>query len=254
MNGERQMDSFGQDFAFKSIDTAEGYLPAISVGPGQRVKLNFGHDVNSLKFFTCNAMHEGYQPFAVYMTRNITLWFTNTVPSFVNQRDLPNPSVKVLPSLAGNESWPILSVQALSYSSSLPHQALPHPNSGYTVLRLALPIVCNFSSAPPQVQFLEDLPRRKTRLVSEKRGDETSPPQQQPSVVRRRSAVGAPDVGSPRGAQQTASGAGARIAPELATTAKGNSARNKSPFAFFRRLVSEASGSRGTLENFALCR
>ena len=252
MNGERQMDSFGQDFAFKNIDTAEGYLPAISVGPGQRVKLNFGHDVNSLKFFTCNAMHEGYQPFAVYMTRNIPLWFTNTVPSFVNQRDLPNPSVKLLPSLAGNESWPILSVQALSYSSALPHQALPHPNNGYTVLRLALPIVCNSSYGPPQVQFLEDHPRRKTRRVSrgglpEKRGDETSPPQQAPSVVRRRSALGAPDVGSPRVAQPTASGAGTRIAPELATTAKGSNARSKSPFAFFGRLVADASGSRGIL-------
>lgn len=271
MNGERLMDSFGQDFAFKNIDTSDGYLPVVSVGPGQRVKLNFGHDVNSLKFFTCNAMHEGYQPFAVYMTRNIPLWFTNTVPSFVYLRDLPNPSVKLLPSLAGNESWPILSVQALSYSSSLPHQALPpHPNTGYTVLRLALPIVCSASYCPPQVQFRDDTPRRKiapssssmqlrnvTRgAAADKLGAElgVSSPQLAASTVRRRSVdvsgrgasgAGAPIAGSPNSAQPAASGPGARTASARRSpppaTGKAAGTRSKSPFAFFGRLVSDAT-------------
>lgn len=36
------MDRMGQEIAFKGIDVDEGFVPAITLGPGQVVKYNFG--------------------------------------------------------------------------------------------------------------------------------------------------------------------------------------------------------------------
>lgn len=36
------MDRMGQEIAFKGIDIDEGYVPAITLSPGQVVKYNFG--------------------------------------------------------------------------------------------------------------------------------------------------------------------------------------------------------------------
>ena len=59
------MDRMGQEIAFKGIDLDCQYLPAFVIGAGQRAKINFGQDVNSLKFFTCCGLQEGYEPFCV---------------------------------------------------------------------------------------------------------------------------------------------------------------------------------------------
>lgn len=49
------------------IFAGEGLVPAMTLGSGQRCKLNFGQDSNSLKFFTTCGLQEGYEPFCVYV-------------------------------------------------------------------------------------------------------------------------------------------------------------------------------------------
>ena len=36
------MDRMGQEIAFKGLDTSAAYVPAISLGAGQYLKVNFG--------------------------------------------------------------------------------------------------------------------------------------------------------------------------------------------------------------------
>jgi ryanodine receptor 2 len=51
--------------AFDNVVPIEGFVPAMTLGQGQRAKLNFGQDSNSLKFFTTTGLQEGYEPFCV---------------------------------------------------------------------------------------------------------------------------------------------------------------------------------------------
>ncbi len=82
LNGELLLDSVGSETAFNEIDMSESYVPAVTLGTGQKAKLNFGQDVNSLKFFTNYGLQEGYEPFCVNMTRQITLWYSKEIPLF----------------------------------------------------------------------------------------------------------------------------------------------------------------------------
>ena len=65
LNGELMMDTMGQEIAFKGIDTEASYVPAFTMAASQHAKVNFGQDVNTLKFFTCCGLQEGYEPYCV---------------------------------------------------------------------------------------------------------------------------------------------------------------------------------------------
>ncbi len=64
LNGELLMDSLGGEVAFTDVQ-GDGFIPACTLGVGQKAKLVFGHDVNALKFFTLCGLQEGYEPFCV---------------------------------------------------------------------------------------------------------------------------------------------------------------------------------------------
>lgn len=64
LNGELLMDSLGGETAFTDVQ-GEGFVPACTLGIGQRARFCFGHDVNALKFFTTCGLQEGYEPFCV---------------------------------------------------------------------------------------------------------------------------------------------------------------------------------------------
>jgi ryanodine receptor 2 len=86
LNGELLIDSVGSETAFENIHVDQ-YVPAFTLYTGQKLRVNFGQDVNSLKFFTNCGLQEGYEPFAVNMTKPITFWYTNEVPIFENVED-----------------------------------------------------------------------------------------------------------------------------------------------------------------------
>lgn len=60
-----------------------GFVPVCSVGVSQVAKLNLGKSVGTLKYFTICGLQEGYEPFAVNMNRDVTMWISKRLPQFV---------------------------------------------------------------------------------------------------------------------------------------------------------------------------
>lgn len=54
LNGELLLDAVGGECAFADIPSTDsgGYVPAFTLGLGQKIRLIFGQDINALKFFT----------------------------------------------------------------------------------------------------------------------------------------------------------------------------------------------------------
>lgn len=65
LNGELLLDPSGSEMAFDNVVPIEGFVPALTIGAGQKCRLNFGQDSNSLKYFTTCGLQEGYEPFCV---------------------------------------------------------------------------------------------------------------------------------------------------------------------------------------------
>ena len=82
LNGEIMLDPLGSESAFEHIFSPEEYVPTFSLACGQKIKANFGQDVNSLRYFTNCGLQEGYEPFGVNMTKAITFWYSNEIPIF----------------------------------------------------------------------------------------------------------------------------------------------------------------------------
>lgn len=60
-----------------------GFVPVCSVGVCQVARLNLGKSVSTLKYFTICGLQEGYEPFAVNMNRDVTMWISKRLPQFV---------------------------------------------------------------------------------------------------------------------------------------------------------------------------
>jgi ryanodine receptor 2 len=97
LNGEFMIDPVGSEIAFEGIAVEEGIVPAFTLSSGQKARLNFGQDVNSLRFFTNCGLQEGYEPFAVNMTKPLTFWYSNQIPSFQNIEE-NNESLEIITS------------------------------------------------------------------------------------------------------------------------------------------------------------
>ena len=51
------MDNLGQEIAFRALDVAEGYVPAMTLGSHQQAKLNFGQVWNVINVTTERCYH-----------------------------------------------------------------------------------------------------------------------------------------------------------------------------------------------------
>jgi ryanodine receptor 2 len=66
LNGELLMDALGGETSFADVHAeGVGFVPACTLGVGQKARLTYGQDVDSLKFFTTCGLQEGYEPFCV---------------------------------------------------------------------------------------------------------------------------------------------------------------------------------------------
>ena len=45
--------------------------------------MNLGKDASTFKYYTMCGLQEGFEPFAVNMNRDITMWFSKRLPTFV---------------------------------------------------------------------------------------------------------------------------------------------------------------------------
>uniref|UniRef100_A0A158P902 Ryanodine receptor 44F n=1 Tax=Angiostrongylus cantonensis TaxID=6313 RepID=A0A158P902_ANGCA len=75
-------DPSGSEMAFDNVLCGDGLVPAMSLGSGQKGRLNFGQQSNSLKFFTTCGLQEGYEPFCVNMYRAMPMWFAKQLARF----------------------------------------------------------------------------------------------------------------------------------------------------------------------------
>lgn len=50
----------------------------------QMGRMNLGKDASSFKYYTMCGLQEGFEPFAVNMNRDITMWFSKRLPTFFN--------------------------------------------------------------------------------------------------------------------------------------------------------------------------
>lgn len=74
LNGELLMDALGGETTFADVQ-GESFVPACTLGVGQKAKLTFGQDVTTLKYFTTCGLQEGYEPFCVYVFLTLVLLF-----------------------------------------------------------------------------------------------------------------------------------------------------------------------------------
>uniref|UniRef100_A0A803SYT7 Ryanodine receptor 1 n=1 Tax=Anolis carolinensis TaxID=28377 RepID=A0A803SYT7_ANOCA len=82
LNGEMLISDSGSELAFKDIEIGDGFIPVCSLGLSQVGRLNLGQDVSSLRYFTICGLQEGFEPFAINMKRDITMWFSKSLPHF----------------------------------------------------------------------------------------------------------------------------------------------------------------------------
>jgi len=64
--------------------TSPGFIPVCSLGLSQIGRINLGQNVSSLRYFTICGLQEGFEPFAINMKRDITMWFSKSLPQFIN--------------------------------------------------------------------------------------------------------------------------------------------------------------------------
>ncbi|TRY59413.1 hypothetical protein DNTS_004316 [Danionella cerebrum] len=134
LNGEVLLDDSGSELAFKDFDVCDGLIPVCSLGVGQVGRLNFGKDVNTLKFFTICGLQEGYEPFAVNMNRELSMWISKRLPQFI-----PVPQnhqhIEVTRMDGTVESPPCLRLTQKSFGSQKSSRDL-------VFYRLSMPIAC----------------------------------------------------------------------------------------------------------------
>lgn len=68
---------------FNGLYPSAGFIPVCSLGVCQVARMNFGKDVSTLKYFTICGLQEGFEPFAVNMNRDVTMWLSKRLPQFV---------------------------------------------------------------------------------------------------------------------------------------------------------------------------
>uniref|UniRef100_A0A671VFU3 Uncharacterized protein n=1 Tax=Sparus aurata TaxID=8175 RepID=A0A671VFU3_SPAAU len=144
LNGEVLLDDSGSELAFKDFEVFGGFIPVCSLGVCQVGRMNFGKDVSTLKFFTICGLQEGYEPFAVNMNREVTMWLSKRLPQFV-----PVPTnhqhIEVTRIDGTVESCPCLRVTQRSFGSQ-------NSYTDITFYRLSMPIECldSFSRSTPE--------------------------------------------------------------------------------------------------------
>lgn len=71
-------------FVFMSFVCRAGFIPVCSLGLSQVGRMNLGKDASTFKYYTMCGLQEGFEPFAVNMNREVTMWFSKRLPTFVN--------------------------------------------------------------------------------------------------------------------------------------------------------------------------
>ncbi|KAK4873043.1 hypothetical protein RN001_015072 [Aquatica leii] len=160
LNGELLMDALGGETTFADVH-GDGFVPACTLGVGQKAKLTFGQDVTTLKYFTTCGLQEGYEPFCVNMTRAVAYWFTKDQPIFENTDDMFDTKIDVTRILAGSDSPPCMKISHNTFETM--------EKANWEFLRLSLPVICasEFISEDEKRRRWQEIKIRQHRLKIE---------------------------------------------------------------------------------------
>nr|AHW99829.1 ryanodine receptor [Sogatella furcifera] len=166
LNGELLMDALGGETSFADVQ-GESFVPAFTLGVGQKAKLTFGQDVTVLKFFTTCGLQEGYEPFCVNMNRAVTYWYTKDHPIFENTEDNADSRIDVTRIPAGSDTPPCLKISHNLFESM--------EKANWEFLRLSLPVICHstFIEESEKLKRWQEIRIRQHRLLVE--ADQTTP-------------------------------------------------------------------------------
>ncbi|XP_036006629.1 ryanodine receptor 3 isoform X7 [Fundulus heteroclitus] len=84
LNGEILITTKGSELCFTDFETEDGFIPVCSLSLAQVGRMNLGKDASTFKYYTTCGLQEGFEPFAVNMNREVTMWFSKRLPTFVN--------------------------------------------------------------------------------------------------------------------------------------------------------------------------
>ncbi|XP_061698948.1 ryanodine receptor 3-like [Syngnathoides biaculeatus] len=84
LNGEILITNKGSELCFTDFETEDGFIPVCSLGLAQVGRMNLGKDAGTFKYYTMCGLQEGFEPFAVNMNRELTMWFSKRLPTFVD--------------------------------------------------------------------------------------------------------------------------------------------------------------------------
>ncbi|RXN14577.1 ryanodine receptor 3-like protein [Labeo rohita] len=84
LNGEILITNKGSELCFADFDIEDGFIPVCSLGLSQVGRMNLGKDASTFKYYTMCGLQEGFEPYAVNMNREVTMWFSKRLPTFCN--------------------------------------------------------------------------------------------------------------------------------------------------------------------------
>uniref|UniRef100_A0A8C1ULM0 Ryanodine receptor 3 n=1 Tax=Cyprinus carpio TaxID=7962 RepID=A0A8C1ULM0_CYPCA len=138
LNGEILITNKGSELCFADFETEDGFIPVCSLGLSQIGRMNLGKDASSFKYYTMCGLQEGFEPFAVNMNREITMWFSKRLPTFVNVPE-DHPHIEVTRIDGTVDTPPCLKVTHKTYGTQT-------SNDDMVCCRLSMPV--EFHSGP----------------------------------------------------------------------------------------------------------
>uniref|UniRef100_A0A182QKY2 Ryanodine receptor 3, brain n=1 Tax=Anopheles farauti TaxID=69004 RepID=A0A182QKY2_9DIPT len=163
LNGELLMDALGGETTFADVNAPEGvgFVPACTIGIGQKARVVYGQDVDSLKWFTTCGLQEGYEPFCVNMKRPVTHWYTKDQPIFENTDEIPECKIDVTRIPGGADTPPCMKISHNTFETM--------EKANWEFLRLSLPVTCanTFISEQEKTRRWDEIRMRQHRLMTE---------------------------------------------------------------------------------------
>ncbi|NXF64058.1 RYR3 protein, partial [Ciccaba nigrolineata] len=132
LNGELLITSKGSELAFADFGIESGFVPICALGLSQIGRMNLGMDASTFKYYTMCGLQEGFEPFAVNMNRDVAMWFSKRLPTFVNVPKT-HPHVEIWRIDGTIESPPRLKVTHKTFGTQ-------NSNSDMIYCRLSMPI------------------------------------------------------------------------------------------------------------------
>uniref|UniRef100_A0A3Q2WQF0 Ryanodine receptor 3 n=1 Tax=Haplochromis burtoni TaxID=8153 RepID=A0A3Q2WQF0_HAPBU len=132
LNGELLITSKGSELCFTDFETEDGFIPVCSLRMSQIGRMNLGKDASTFKYYTMCGLQEGFEPFAVNMNREVTMWFSKRLPTFFNVPEY-HPDIEVTRIDGTVDSPPCLKVTHKTYGTQ-------NSNNDMVYCRLSMPV------------------------------------------------------------------------------------------------------------------